>query len=1028
MENTPIATPGTKYHNQTESTVNELPSNAVDEQPRTQLIHTSESGVSNQAIDVSYPPGAINARYVIPLMTPSGMKPVILLTDEEINLDVFYDYIPGCALPEQGHVWSDKQDSVSQEGKPTVSTAPSFSKRTLYYMQPFQFYNSSVIVRLICKPALSQSQSMWVSRSDEPLDFSTNRNVNEIGFNWIPSRANEIFVLLPFYNENFIVPTSEDLQNVFGCINVRPITDLVTATGNDAPLSVNYYFSPYKMYTYSPLPIALCPTAPIVGSLTVLDQSAITTGTTDLGVISVSEPTYISTRALSFDSAGVSVDVFLRLDGLQIGAVGKNSNQELINAASQPVLFTTGNYSLDVVTNADGTVGPIALNYANIQGEPISFTPATEQSGDVTCPKEIESDVYEDYFDSFILPAFLELDERITSTISRVSNGFNLSDFKVDFETTVISQNPDMVESRLSHDGKVIFKIYARDKRIGKEVGFMKIEDYYKESKAAINAQIKQEVLEDYFRRMEVDDPVEKGQEQIFEYEYNPKSLSPSLTYGKMIDHNKRENRHDMYLTTLQISATNKYTPFNFTVDLSQVDAEYPYINTREYLRHYLKSRMPIVYVRSNKTPYSNLLCRLVQGTYSSYEEVMQLPGQEWDPTVTDLPIQPYWNFQTPGVTDIVIPFTLVLLSGQIDEAGMQLVIFFNTSTLQYHHKIDYDPTEPARREEDRTVTVNPTNTRRIAEALGIKDGIIPEASIHYPKPPSLPIGNTLTVPDLISHSSHHHPKPSATIYPGDSIYMAEIPKDVPTYRHDELRRKRETEIEKGVEQGCESETKVEREDIRSVEERSPNKLEGVQMETNRAHFSLEEEKTQIEKDYHFVGAITTPLDSTLKFIAIPINHTAFGKMEVTNAKVRKFWQGEPTFKITTAISSVLSSIIYVTQVPADFDFTNNKAEAAIRMYSHTQKVAWNESCELPVKWYSPLPQRTVEYPTDASKPQLGYVVIAFPTLSGATFAQGDQNIKITIHCDTANIGYSRPSNRYPDFSYPGIQYTRYSS
>lgn len=120
---------GTKYHNQTDTLVNELPSNVARTLPHSQLIHTTESALANQAIDVSLPPGAIDARFIRTLMTPSGMKPVIILTDEDIDLDVQHDYVPGVCLPEQGHVWSNRFESTSVGGEPAISEPIAFSQR-----------------------------------------------------------------------------------------------------------------------------------------------------------------------------------------------------------------------------------------------------------------------------------------------------------------------------------------------------------------------------------------------------------------------------------------------------------------------------------------------------------------------------------------------------------------------------------------------------------------------------------------------------------------------------------------------------------------------------------------------------------------------------------------------------------------------------------------------------------------------------------------------------------------------------------
>lgn len=1036
---------GTKYHNQTESTVNQLPSNAIDEQPRIQLIHTKESSVSNQAIDSSYPPGAINARHVVPLMTPSGVKSVILLTDELIDLDVQHDYLPGCAMPEQGHVWSDRFESVSQSGNPTISEPPLFSQRTEYYIKPFQFFNSHVLVRLVCKPALSQSQTMWVSRSDEPLDFSNNRFVNEIGFSWNPSRANEIFVLMPWYNEDFVVPVDDDYGSTFGYLNVRNITELVTSTGNDAPLTVNYYFCPYKLYTYVPKPVSTEIPSVKIGAIEI--DSASTSypiGDTPLGSIELLEPTYIIGRELkgTQDDSQVTVSVVINIDATTVGGMTKKSSTEYSMGVS-PVVFPIGTYdvSISVAGSKYTATRATTVNWFNVGGSTPVFTPISKgvlNVDDSIQTKEIKNTIHQNYFDSTILPTVIPLNPTIRDIVSRVSNGFHLVHYKVNFETNVISQNPDIVESKLLYGNSPIFKVYESNKKAGKEKGFNLIFDFYTRKSKIVDDLINlSNVAKDPVDLtkykddlIDLSESIDYGREEIFEYQYNPRSSAPASVYGKMDDHNPRENRHDMYLETIDITSTNKYTPFNFEVDLSRVDTSYPYINTREYLRHYIKSRMPIVYIRSNKSPYSNLMCRIVQGTYSSYEEVMQLPGQEWDPSETDMPVQPYWFYQTPGVTKIKIPFTVVLLSGQIDDAGMQLMVFFNTSTLEYHHKIDYNPGDVTTTStRDPTVTVNSANTLSIAAALGVNsNGVIPDILNNIPDLPDPgSLGISLPSSNDISNLAN-------------SVLPTRIRKPFPTtYEHSELRRRRRRrsvgedeydseEIEEGILQGFESETKVEREEGRSLEERSTDKLEGVQMETNRSHYSLEKRKVQSEKDFHYVGAITTPFDSNLKFIAIPINHSAFGKTEVTSAKPAKFWQGEPTFKVTTTLSSTLSGIIYIAQVPEDFDFTNNKAESAIRMYPRTQKVAWNESGELPIKWYSPKPQLTVEYVDTVSKPQLGYLVIAFPTVSGATFTGGDNTIKITIHCDTANIGYSRASYRYPNFSYPGLKSKRYAT
>lgn len=982
MDNIPNINLGTKYHNQVDTVVSELPSEGINEQPHQQLIHTTETAICDQAIDASQAPGVINARYVRTLMTPSGMKPVILLTDEEIDLDVFHDYLPGCALPEQGHVWSDRKTSIALSSAPSISDKPSFSLRTLYFRNPYAFYNSHVICRLICKPALTQSQSFWVSRSSAALTINNSRHLNEIGFNWVPSKANEIFVLMPWFNNHLVSTTVAAQDDSFGYLNVFKITDVVSATGNEIPLKIDYYFAPYKMYTYVPNPILNAPGTVYSGTLTCTGSNKSGTGTVPLGTLNFPGTTWVSVNrfALSGTGAQTAYSAQLKLGGSGFTTLlCGNKNGSVSGGAIEA---TAGNSALSMLTIAGDTItitNDIIIMWYNTTNIPPTWVVLfAEQMGEISMdtddgyedmdtdstltqvsnkifddddmdttpllpktndkilqtkeiPKVLSTKDYSEIFNYDYLPDNIIINDKIKNHVSCVQNGFHLRGIHPHFTTSVISQNPSIVSCKLTIGSKLIFNTFAENKIQGKNNGFDRIYWHY------------------------VFQPkVECGTEQIFEYSHNPKSSCPALTYGKMFDHSPRENHHDMFINTLVISSTNKYTPFNVTLNVGTVAASYPYVNTREYARHYIKSRMPVIIIRSNKTPFSNVLFRVVQGTFTDYSAVMQLPGLEWDPSLTDLTFQPYWTYQDPGSLEISVPLTIVCLSGQIDTAGMQLVVFFNTSTLDYHHKIDYLPYPPPA-----------TSLNSLRRELGICQ-------------------RCSTSPCVC--------------------------------------------IEVGVEQSGTISTVSESLEQKTPEERSTSKLEGVQMETNRSHDSLEMKKVQIEKDFHFVGSLTQTATAILKFIAIPISHVNFGKMEVTTAKRYQWWQGEPTYKISTACSSTVANIFYAAQVPEDFDFTNAKAIDALRMYPRTESVFWNQSVELPIKWYNTVPKLPVEYNTVAPfTAQLGYLVIVFPIATGATFTGGDANIKITISCDTSNIGYSRPSNNFPDYDYPGLQSTSYS-
>jgi len=152
----------TPSHNVEKSKPKTLPVNSPDILAHTQLIRTSESQITDQAIDVDMPPGITNARFIKNLMTPSGMKPVIIMADEEFIEPIKYDFLPGLDMPESGHVWSHQLTSIPVSGNPTVTMSPKFSERTKYYLRPYMYFNGHALVRLICKPGLMQSQNYWV--------------------------------------------------------------------------------------------------------------------------------------------------------------------------------------------------------------------------------------------------------------------------------------------------------------------------------------------------------------------------------------------------------------------------------------------------------------------------------------------------------------------------------------------------------------------------------------------------------------------------------------------------------------------------------------------------------------------------------------------------------------------------------------------------------------------------------------------------------------------------------------------------
>jgi len=845
----------TMCHNTLSTVISEAPSNSKWVKPHSQLIRTVESGQSGQGIDVTLQPGVTNARFIQNLMTPSGLKPVILLTDTSIDLDTRQDYLPNVPLPEQGHNWSQRFESIAVSGSPTISSSPIFSQRTFYYMKPFQFYSSHVLVRLVCKPGATQAQNFWVSRSFQQLDFSTPQYLNEIGFNWNPSKSNEIFVLMPYSFLQYVAEVEEDTANIFGFINVSKTSSLVTVTGNDIPLVINYYFCPFNMYNYNPIPIQ--------------NKSL---QFTNINIRGSPLPTGLPAGGVIVGSLEIRSDTLINMSGMgQQGAgstgactIGSASFQFIISSASRitntPVLFTPGFYDVNVgcsVANLVSSNWTLACTYIDL---PPIFTPlfAQEQAG-LTSQKEIHSDV-------------------------------------------------------------------------------------------------------------------EVGEEQIFEFSYNPTSNVPNQTYGNMFSNSPREEHHEKALSEISITSANKDNVINYSLDLSFLSTTYPNINTREYFRHFLTSHMPILTFRSAKNLFSNLILRIVVGNYSNTEDVMQLPGHEWDPSLEDKIVQPYWIFQDPAVTNLVVDFSIIVISGQIDVSGFLLVPYFNTSALDYFHRQDYSPYESSE-----TVKIPPVTSieefvlQKAPEQAQCRQKIKPISAIRRTLG-FLEIGNEQmgSDPDTVSES---------------------------------------VEISK------------------NLKEDSTTKVEGQTMETLPVPIVAEGMKVMREKDFHVVGNIVENL-TNLKSIIIPISHNAFGKEEVTSAKKYRRWKGLPRFRITVAVSSRLGGIALISQLPPTTTYKDLQVLNYSMMYNKAQTVYWNKSEEFQAVWMNSNPFQQVSYPesnTVLPPAQLGYFVISFPTPIDSS-GLDDGNVKIVVECNTSNIVYDRPSYSYPNWNYPGLKYTTVSN
>jgi hypothetical protein len=784
------------------------------------------------------------------LLTPSGVKPVIILADDDIGLSTKVDYLPSVDLPQQGFNWSDRYFSDSVTGSARISSPPILSQRTKYYMKPFQYFSSHILVRLICKPAATQAQNFWVSRSFNFLDFTDERHFNEVGFNWNPSKANEIFILMPYSYFRYVAEKNIALEEVFGFLNLEKSSELIFSEGNDIPLIVNYYFAPYNMVTYNPLPVL---------EENLSKSSVIVRG----GPYPINLPT----------------------TPLKVGTL-------LVRSTTYINMAKMGHISDEITSFC--TVGSTSFAFNT------SSIPTMSNEGNLFSPGMYDVSVY-------------------ATTATTISTNWTLS---------------------LAYTGLVpVFTPVTFLQRSSNQLS-----------------------------HKEIHEQITQGKEEIFEFDYNPESNEANKTYGAMFSSSPREEHHERRLTEISISAGNKFDLFHFTLDLNFLTSTFPNINTREYLRHYLVTHMPIIIFRTAKNLFSNVLFRLVIGKYDSVEEVMQLPGHEWDPTSTDEIVQPYWTYQNPAVTNLSIDFTLILLTGQIDESGLLLIPFFNTSPLKYHHRTDYSPYESS-------------STSFIPDAARIENYIL-EA-----------------VPE--QNQKYRAQKPVSTV--------AQTLKFL------------------GYEQiGEDGETATESIEIEEkIRTDSTSKIEGQTMETLPLPITSEGDKVMREMDFNLVGNIVEDL-TNLKSIIIPINHNTFGKEEVTSAKKYRLYKGLPRFKITCATSSRIGAIAYISQIPSDVIYKDLQVLSNALMFNKAQMVFWNKAEEFQAIWMSADPYQVVQYSesnTVLPTAQLGYLVISFPTPID-TSGLDDKNIKIILECNTSNIKYSRPSYSFPNWEYPGLKYT----
>lgn len=631
------------------------------------LINTRDEADVDQAIDRDAFPGLDSHRRMKTMLTPSGKKQVIFLTDdttlEKPNLDIV-DYVPSFPLPEMGHVESTKYNSSAG----VLLQAPVFSPRTTELMKFATYFNSSVIVRLVCKPPLTQSQTFWVSRTFRTTDSDFRNN---IGFQWTPSRANEIFVCMPWAEFNYMSSVDSDLASIFGSLSVRPLTSLVAEPNTAVPLEISAYFAPHDMVLFVPRPVnpVVCPPPPTptlyvqtftLGSGTVNTPSGST--------LVLAQPAKVSWGRVAFTPDVPTANGSISLNPFGMFLVYTASGNNIDPRTDNNEIQSPGSYPLQF-TGSAGTYTLASVTVYSAYPDAGSIVPTSEVEAVIPTDGLIESEWHPDFF--FLessIDSTLNLLESIKEPIGQLTSAFKEQDKKLTFESKVLSQSPPSVKATMLLDGKEIAHLRAPNFKTGKRM----------------MAELFIQLVED-----------SRGWEQIFEYSYNQNSKTPCNLYGHQGDHSIREDSHWFHTNDEPLASADENSVINISLNLSSVVSANPNVNLREYFRHLVKSRFPLIKLQVVKTPYSNLKLRVVQGTYTSISDVMQLPGIEWDPALGDIKFEPYWTYPTPGVTNIILNLSIIIIRGSIADSGARLVAYYNTSNLEYFHYKDYDTPIP---------------------------------------------------------------------------------------------------------------------------------------------------------------------------------------------------------------------------------------------------------------------------------------------------------------------------------------------
>nr|UNY41971.1 MAG: polyprotein 2 [Picornavirales sp.] len=188
--------------------------------------------------------------------------------------------------------------------------------------------------------------------------------------------------------------------------------------------------------------------------------------------------------------------------------------------------------------------------------------------------------------------------------------------------------------------------------------------------------------------------PIQEEYEfQINEYSYNENFSENRKDYGQTGNHTERIDKHWSLLNRMTWAAADE-------TQLVNVETPVQTLAYEDRRRHLMFSKYPTIKLFCTSIPTANMQFRITQLPTDaqiplSREDILQLPGVEFDPKFGPVEFTPYWNMKTPGdYVDSVSRFTqfaVTKMGGTMGVEPIEMTFLYNCKGVEYHHLSNVD-------------------------------------------------------------------------------------------------------------------------------------------------------------------------------------------------------------------------------------------------------------------------------------------------------------------------------------------------